>query len=110
MGIALVTSFAAREVFVSTMSTIYSIGKNTDNQETIKERMKSERDSETGELVYTPARAFSLLIFYVFALQCMSTVAITYRETKTWKWPFLQFFYMTSLAYLASLLVYQLMK
>ncbi|TAH26039.1 MAG: ferrous iron transport protein B [Cytophagales bacterium] len=108
IGIALITSFAAREVFVSTMSTIYSVG--SENQYTIKERMKAEINPETGKPMYSLALSLSLLVFYVFAMQCMSTIAVVYRETKTWKWPLLQFAYMSCLAYLASFAVYSLLK
>jgi len=109
MGIALITSFAAREVFVSTMATIYSAGSEDDEQ-TIIERLRQQKDPETGEAVYTPARSFSLMIFYVFAMQCMSTLAVVRRETKSWKIPIYQFFYMTGLAYLASFVVYSLLS
>ncbi|GLR19149.1 ferrous iron transport protein B [Portibacter lacus] len=107
IGIALITSFAAREVFVGTMATIYSIG-GTDDESTIRERMASEVDPITGKPIYGFATSLSLLIFYVFAMQCMSTLAVTKRETKSWKWPIIQFVYMSALAYLGSLLVYQL--
>ncbi|MES2389220.1 MAG: ferrous iron transport protein B [Bacteroidota bacterium] len=107
IGIALITSFAAREVFIGTMSTIYSIGSDQ-NEDTVRERMAAERDPLTGGPMYTPARSFSLLIFYVFAMQCMSTLAVTYRETKGWKYPLLQTFYMTGLAWVASLAVWQI--
>jgi ferrous iron transport protein B len=110
IGIALITSFAAREVFISTMSTIYSIGEGTDDENTIKERMKEEINPDTGKPFYTPALAFSLLIFYAFAMQCMSTLAVVYRETKGWKWPVIQFVYMTGLAYVCSYLAYQFLK
>jgi ferrous iron transport protein B len=110
IGIALITSFAAREVFIGTMATIYSIGSDTDNEDTIKNRMRAEINPETGKPLYTPALAFSLLVFYVFAMQCMSTVAIVYRETKGWKWPLVQFVYMTTLAYLGSFIVYHWLK
>jgi ferrous iron transport protein B len=110
IGIALISSFAAREVFISTMSTIYSIGESEDNERTIMERMKSEVDANTGKLIYTPALVVSLLIFYAFAMQCMSTLAIVQRETKGWKWPIAQFIYMTGLAYLSSYFVYQLLS
>ena len=109
IGIALLTSFAAREVFVGTMATIYSIG-NTDNESTIKNRMKSEINPITGGPRYTFATGFSLLVFYAFAMQCMSTVAVVYRETKGWKWPMLQVVYLSILAYLSALLVYQLFR
>lgn len=106
IGIALITSFAAREVFVGTMATIYSIG-NTDDEGTIKSRMKKEINPETGRVRYDFATGLSLLVFYAFAMQCMSTVAVVYRETKGWKWPLLQTAYMTALAYLSALIIYQ---
>lgn len=109
IGIALITSFAAREVFVGTMATIYSIG-NIDDQETIKNRMKSEINPETGEPVYNMATAFSLIIFYVFAMQCMSTLAIVIRETKTWKWAIVLLLYTSGLAYLASFITYNIIS
>jgi ferrous iron transport protein B len=107
IGIALVTSFAAREVFVGTMATIYSIG-STEDQTTIKSRMRAEINPETGGPRYTPAVGFSLLVFYTFAMQCMSTIAVVYRETKGWKWPLIQLTYMTLLAYFSALLVFQI--
>jgi ferrous iron transport protein B len=111
IGIALLTSFAAREVFVGTMSTIYSVGSSKDSDfEAIRDRMKNETDPVTGKHIYTAATAFSLMIFFAFAMQCMSTVAVVRRETRSWKWPVIQIGYMTGLAYVASLLVYQLMK
>jgi ferrous iron transport protein B len=110
IGIALLTSFAAREVFVGTLSTIYSVGSDTEDTETIKERMLKETYPGTGLPVYTPALAFSLLIFYAFAMQCMSTLAIVHRETKGWKWPMIQLVYMTALAYISAFVVYNLMK
>ena len=109
MGIALITSFAAREVFVSTMATIYSIG-STEDEVSIRDQLAKEVHLDTGEKVYTPAVAMSLLIFYLFAMQCMSTLAVTKRETNSWKWPTIQFVYMTGLAYICSFIVYQLMK
>jgi ferrous iron transport protein B len=108
IGIALITSFAAREVFVGTMATIYSIGSaSEDDSTTIKSRMRSEINPETGEPRFTPAVGFSLLIFYTFAMQCMSTLAVVYRETKGFKWPLLQLGYMTTLAYVCAFLVFQ---
>ncbi len=109
IGIALITSFAAREVFVGTMATIYSIG-SVDNETTIKNRMAAEVNPTTGEKIYTVATSLSLLIFYVFAMQCMSTLAVVKRETNSWKWPVIQFLFMSGLAYFGSLLVYQLMS
>lgn len=109
IGIALITSFAAREVFVGTMATIYSIGTN-DDQMTIKNRMREEVNPETGGPRFTPAVAFSLLIFYTFAMQCMSTIAIVYRETNGWKWPLIQLVYMSALAYISSFIVFQVLS
>ncbi|MEM7103634.1 MAG: ferrous iron transport protein B [Bacteroidota bacterium] len=108
IGIALITSFAAREVFVGTMATIYSIG-SVEEEGTIRDKMARELKPD-GTPVYSLATAMSLLIFYVFAMQCMSTVAVVRRETKTWKWPIIQFLFMTILAYLGSLIVYQLLS
>lgn len=111
IGIALLTSFAAREVFVGTISTIYSIGSDAgEENSTIKKRLKAEVNTKTGKPVYSTATAFSLLIFYVFAMMCMSTLATAYRETHGWKWPAVQFFYMTGLAYLLAFLTYQGLK
>jgi len=111
IGIALLTSFAAREVFVGTLTTIYSIGSgDAEDEATIKEKLKAETNPATGEAVFTPAVAFSLLVFYVFAMMCMSTLAAVYRETKSWKWPMLQLVYMTVLAYLAAFGVYHFFK
>lgn len=110
IGIALITSFAAREVFIGTMSTIYSIGEGSEDTGTIKERMKAEVNPDTGAPFYTPALAVSLLLFYAFAMQCMSTLAVVRRETKGWKWPIFQFIYMTGLAYICSYFAYQLLS
>ena len=111
IGIALITSFAAREVFVGTMSTIYSMGGEVDDENaTIKNRMRAEINPATGKPMYDIALGFSLLIFYAFAMQCMSTLATTYRETKSWKYPLIQFGYMTALAYLSAFAVYQLLS
>lgn len=107
IGIALICSFAAREVFVSTVATLYAIGD--DDIKTLQELLSEETD-ESGQPVFTPAVIWSLLIFYAFAMQCMSTVAVVYRETKTWKVPVLQTVYMTLFAYVSSLLVYQLLS
>lgn len=109
IGIALVTSFAAREVFIGTMSTIYSMGNDDENQQGVIDQMRAERDPVSGGPMFTPARAFSLMIFYLFAMQCMSTLAVTYRETKSWLWPMAQLVYMTGLAWIASFIVYQLL-
>ncbi len=110
IGIALITSFAAREVFVGTMATIYSIGADNEDVSTLKSRLQNEINPETGKPFYNSAVALSLIIFYAFAMQCMSTLAVVLRETKSLKWPILQFLYMSSLAYLSSLIVYNLLK
>lgn len=111
IGIALLSSFAAREVFVGTMSTIYSIGDAGDDEGiTIRERLRQERNPLTGGPMYTPALAWSLLVFYVFAMMCMSTLAATQRETKSWKWPAVQLAYMMILAYVAAFATYQIMN
>lgn len=109
IGISLITSLAAREVFVGTMATIYGAGDD-DNVQPIRERMREERNPETGQPVYSMATGISLMLFYAFAMQCMSTIAVVRRETKSWKWPTIQFAYMGVLAYLASLIAYQLLK
>ena len=108
IGIALITSFAAREVFVGTISTIYSIGADEEDELTIKEKLSKEVDPRTGEKMYTPALGFSLMVFYAFAMQCMSTLAVVYRETKGWKWPLLQTIYMSAVAYLAAFVTYNI--
>jgi len=109
IGIALITSFAAREVFVGTMATLYSVGDQDENALRLRDKMKAAK-KEDGTPVYTLASGLSLMIFYVFAMQCMSTLAVVKRETKTWKWPIIQLIYMTALAYVMSLIVFQLFK
>lgn len=104
IGIALITSFAAREVFVGTMATLYSV-EETDDNTSLREKMQSAVH-EDGRKVYTLPAALSLMVFYVLAMQCMSTLAVVKRETRTWKWPVFQFVYMTALAYSMSLLTY----
>jgi ferrous iron transport protein B len=106
IGISLITSFAAREVFVGTMATIY--GANEENA-SIKQKLQSETD-EHGKPVYNVAVCWSLLLFYAFALQCMSTIATVKRETKSWKWPMVQLAFMTSLAYLSALAAYNILS
>ena len=104
IGIALITSFAAREVFVGTMSTIYSVG-DEENFNQLRQKMNADLD-DLGQPIYTLAVILSLMVFYAFAMQCMSTLAVVYKETKSWKWPFIQFVYMTLLAYLGSWVVF----
>lgn len=108
IGIALITSFAAREVFVGSMATIYSVGEDFEEGDTLLNRMKAQIHTDTGEPVYSLAAGLSLMIFYAFAMQCMSTLAIARRETKSWKWPLLQMAYMTGLAYFGAWIAYQL--
>ena len=106
IGIALITSFAAREVFVGTMATLYSVGEDANtNNSTLREKMAAAVKSDSTK-VYTLATGLSLMIFYVLAMQCMSTLAVVKRETRSWKWPMIQLAYMTGLAYLMSWLVY----
>jgi len=110
IGIALITSFAAREVFIGTMATLYSVeGGKGANPQTLRERMASAK-TDDGAKVYTLATGVSLMIFYAFAMQCMSTLAVVRKETRSWKWPLIQVIYMTGLAYVASLIAYQLLK
>jgi ferrous iron transport protein B len=110
IGIALITSFAAREVFVGTMATLYSVeGGDEADESTLTQKLNAAK-REDGSKVYTFATAISLMIFYVLAMQCMSTLAVVRRETRSWKWPVIQLVYMTALAYFMSLLAYQLLK
>ena len=110
IGIALITSFAAREVFVGTMATLYSVEGGSDADEsTLTQKMQNARKPD-GSKVYTLASGVSLMIFYLLAMQCMSTLAVVKRETRGWKWPMIQLAYMTGLAYLMSFLAFQLLK
>jgi ferrous iron transport protein B len=107
IGISLVTSFAAREVFVGTMATLYSVG-DEDNTMSIREKMMNAKNTETGEKLYSTATTMSLLLFYAFAMQCMATLAVVYQETKSIKWPLIQLTYMGVLAYVSSFIVYHI--
>ena len=107
IGIGLVTSFAAREVMVSTMATIYNVENEGDKVISLTDALKNDVDSVSGKHVYTPLVALSLMVFYVYAAQCMATFAVVRRETNSWKWPMVMIVYMTGLAYFASLIVYQ---
>jgi ferrous iron transport protein B len=109
IGIALITSFAAREVFVGTMATLYSVGETDENSSTLRQKMAAATRPD-GSKVYTLATGLSLMVFYVLSMQCMSTLAVVKRETRSWKWPIIQLVYMTVLAYLASWLMYVLFK
>jgi ferrous iron transport protein B len=106
IGIALISSFAAREVFVGTLATIYSVGDDDEDNSTIKERMAAEVNPDTGDKLFNLPVGMSLLIFYAFAMQCVSTLAVVKRETKSWKWPLLQLFGMGAFAYVASYITY----
>jgi ferrous iron transport protein B len=108
IGIAIVSSFAAREVFVGTLATIYSVGN--DEEETIKNRMAGEVNPILGGPLFNFASGISLLLFYAFAMQCMSTLAIVKRETNSWKWPTLQLVIMSGFAYIVALIAYQVLK
>jgi len=108
IGIALISSFAAREVFVGTLSTIYSVG--SDDEGTIKQRMAAEVNPDTGEKRFNFPAGMSLLVFYAFAMQCMGTLAIVKRETKSWKWPVFQLVGMGLLAYVSALITFAILK
>ncbi|WP_348824989.1 ferrous iron transport protein B [Flavobacterium aestuarii] len=109
IGIAIISSFAAREVFVGTLATIYSVG-GTDNEATIKNKMAGEINPVTGKKIFNFASGISLLLFYAFAMQCASTLAITKKETNSWKWPAGQLVFMSTLAYLMALIAFQILK
>ena len=110
IGIALISSFAAREVFVGTLATIYSVGDDDEDNSTIKERMGAEINPETGMKLFNFPVGMSLLIFYAFAMQCISTLAVVKKETNSWKWPMLQLFGMGVLAYLSAFLTFSLLS
>ena len=112
IGIAILSSFAAREVFIGSLSTIYSVGSESEDEEnaTIKAKMKNERFAGTNTPVFTLASGISLLLFYAFAMQCMSTLAIVKRETNSWKWPLIQLVSMTTFAYIVALIAFKILK
>ena len=109
IGIAVVSSFAAREVFVGTLATIYSVGSHSNEQDTIKNRMEAEVDLN-GNKIFNFPTGISLLLFYAFAMQCVSTLAIVKKETNSWKWPIIQLVFMSGFAYLTAFIAYQLLK
>jgi ferrous iron transport protein B len=109
IGIAIISSFAAREVFVGTLATIYSVG-STGTEDTIKNKMAAEVNPVTGKKIFNFASGISLLLFYAFALQCASTIAITRKETNSWKWPLGQLIIMSAFAYIVALIAYQILK
>jgi ferrous iron transport protein B len=106
IGIAVLTSFAAREVFVGTLATIYSVGSHSDEETTIKKRMEAEVHPD-GSKIFNFATGISLLLFYAFAMQCVSTLAIVKKETNSWKWPIIQLVFMSGFAYLIAFIAYQ---
>ena len=110
IGIAVLTSFAAREVFVSTLATIYSVGSDEDNSDTIQHRMASEVNPQTKKPLFNIASGISLLLFYAFAMQCMGTLAVVKRETNSWKWPISQLVFMSLFAYIVAFIAYQTLK
>ena len=110
IGVAIVSSFAAREVFVGTLATIYSIEDSENQDATIKQKLAEEINPKTGEKLFNVASGISLLLFYAFAMQCMSTLAITKKETNSWKWPLAQLIFMSGFAYLTALIAYQILK
>ena len=107
IGISLITSFAAREVFVGSMATIYSVDADGEETRSLLEKMKQEKNSD-DQPVYTLASGLSLMVFYVYAMQCMATFAVVKRETKSWKWPIIQLVYMGVMAYVSSWLIFQI--
>ncbi|WP_396210876.1 ferrous iron transport protein B [Flavobacterium sp.] len=109
IGIAVVSSFAAREVFVGTLATIYSVGSHSDEEDTIKNRMAAEVHTD-GSKVFNFPTGISLLLFYAFAMQCVSTLAIVKKETNSWKWPIIQLVFMSGFAYLVAFIAYQVLK
>ena len=110
IGIALISSFAAREVFIGALATIYSVESEGEDVGTIKERMAAEVNPKTGEKRFNFATGMSLLLFYAFAMQCIGTLAIVKRETKSWKWPILQLTGMSALAYIVSIITYNILS
>lgn len=109
IGIALLSSFAAREVFVGSLATIYAVGDDTDNNKRLVQKLRDEKN-ESGQVVYSLATGASLLVFYVFAMQCMATLAVVKRETNSWKWPLIQLAFMGIIAYLSAFFVYQVLS
>lgn len=109
IGISLITSFAAREVFVGSMATIYAVGDDSETSRSLLDKMRAEKHAD-GSPVYSLAAGVSLMIFYVFAMQCMATLAVVKRETKSWKWPLIQVGYMGVLAYIGAWVTYLILS
>lgn len=110
IGVAIVSSFAAREVFVGTLATIYSVGSKGNDEGTIKEKMAQDINIDTGKKLFDLPTGISLLLFYAFAMQCVSTLAIVKKETNSWKWPLIQLVFMSGFAYITALIAFQLLK
>jgi len=109
IGISLITSFAAREVFVGSLATIYAVQDDGGENVRLIERLKNEKN-KNGDPVFTLASGVSLMIFYVFAMQCMATLAVVKRETNSWKWPLIQVGFMGLMAYFGALISFQLLS
>jgi len=107
IGVALIASFAAREVLVSTLSIIYNVGKDENEESTTLIAAIRDAKDSAGKPVWTPLTALTLMVFFVLAMQCMSTLAVVRRETNSWRWPLFMLGYMTCLAYLGAFLTYQ---
>ena len=110
IGVAIVSSFAAREVFVGTLATIYSVGSHSEEETTIKNKMAAEINPVSGKKVFNFATGISLLLFYAFAMQCISTLAIVKKETNSWKWPIVQLVFMSGFAYITAFIAYQMLN
>lgn len=110
MGVALISSFAAREVLVSTLSIIYNVGKDADAESDSLISAVREAKKDDGSLAWTPLTAVTMMVFFVLAMQCMSTIAVVRRETNSWRWTLFMIGYMTALAYAASFLTFQIGK
>jgi ferrous iron transport protein B len=108
IGIALLSSFAAREVFVGSLATIYAVADDSETEKRLVQKLKEEKN-EKGKATYSLATGASLLVFYVFAMQCMATLAVVKRETNSWKWPLLQLLFMGAVAYISAFLVFQML-
>jgi ferrous iron transport protein B len=109
IGISLITSFAAREVFVGSLATIYAVHDESEENERLIDRMRQEKNTE-GKPIYTLATGMSLMVFYVFAMQCMATLAVVKRETNSWKWPLIQIAFMGVMAYAASFITFLILS
>jgi ferrous iron transport protein B len=107
IGVGLVTSLAAREVMVSTMATVFNLGNADENVLPLRESLRRATDARTGKRAYSPLTGISLMVFFVLACQCMSTVAVVRRETQSWRWPLFMMLLMNAMAWLASFAVYQ---